>query len=70
MLTGQLDPDSDNNSPFGEDRYNSLRKETIRADLIRRLRNVCAHLSEEDFSRLMDVMVERQLKSERRKSFG
>jgi hypothetical protein len=37
----------------------------VRADLIRRLRPVCLHLSEEDFLRLVDEIAERQLKYER-----
>lgn len=65
-----LDPDTDRSFPNGEDHNRSLRKETIRADLVRRLRNVCAHLSDEDFSHLIDMMVDRQIRSERRKFFG
>lgn len=44
------------------------RKETIRADISRRLRSVCAHLSDEEFARLVETMVERKLKGERRGS--
>ena len=69
-LTRPLRTTPDSNLQPGEDRYHALRRETIRADLVRRLRAVCAHLSDDDFSGLVDVMVERQLKGERRKSLG
>jgi hypothetical protein len=49
-----------------EDEYHSTRREAIRADLIRRLRSVCANLSEEEFNKLVDVMTEQKLRSERR----
>jgi hypothetical protein len=49
-----------------EDEYHSARREAIRADLIRRLRSVCANLSDEDFNKLVDTMTEQKLRSERR----
>ncbi|MEP6550531.1 MAG: hypothetical protein ABJB95_05075 [Gemmatimonadales bacterium] len=44
----------------------SKRGETIRLDIRRRLKRVCAQYSEEEFFKLVDQMVERQLKGERR----
>jgi hypothetical protein len=49
-----------------EDEYHSARKEAIRVDLVRRLRSVCANLSEEEFSKLVDTMTEQKLRSERK----
>ena len=49
-----------------EDEYHSARKEAIRADLVRRLRSVCANLSEEEFSKLVNTMTEQKLRSERK----
>jgi hypothetical protein len=49
-----------------EDEYHSARRREIRADLIRRLRSVCANLSEEEFSKLVDTMTEQKLRSERK----
>jgi hypothetical protein len=43
------------------------RRSVIRADLEKRLRKVCANLSDEEFRALIDLMTERQLKSERGK---
>jgi hypothetical protein len=40
------------------------RRAIVQADVIRRLRGVCSHLSEEEFHRLVNKMVERQLKYE------
>ncbi len=49
-----------------DDDYHSTRRETIRADLARRLRKVCAHFSDEDFQTLMERMTEQKMRSERR----
>ncbi len=49
-----------------DDAYHSTRKETIRADLARRLRNICANLSEEEFCKLVEKMTSQQMRSERR----
>jgi len=50
----------------GRDR---TRREVIRDDIARRIRRVCAHFSEEDFSALVDKMTERQIRSEHRSMF-
>jgi hypothetical protein len=49
-----------------DDEYHSTRREEIRADLFRRLRSVCANLSDEEFNRLVETMTEQKLRSERR----
>lgn len=51
-----------------QDAYYSTRRETIRADLVSRLRKVCANFSEEDFRALVETMIEQKLRGER-KSF-
>jgi hypothetical protein len=43
----------------------SNRKEVVRKDIARRLRKICAHLSDEDFERLVEMMAEQKLKGER-----
>jgi len=43
----------------------SARQEAIRADVARRLRKACSHLSDEAFAALVDKIVGVQLKGER-----
>jgi hypothetical protein len=49
-----------------EDAYHANRRETIRADLVTRLRKVCANFSEDDFQTLIEVMTEQKMRAERR----
>ena len=49
-----------------EDAYHAARRETMRADLAKRLRKVCANFSEEEFRELVDGMIEQQLRGERK----
>jgi hypothetical protein len=49
-----------------EDSYHADRRETIRADLARRLGKVCANFSEADFRKLVEVMTEQKMRGERR----
>jgi hypothetical protein len=49
-----------------ENAYQSTRREAIRVDLVTRLRRICANLSEEEFNKLVDAMIEQKLRSERR----
>ncbi|HKR09578.1 MAG TPA: hypothetical protein VJS39_10340 [Gemmatimonadaceae bacterium] len=51
---------------FIEEDPQSARRVTIRADISRRLRRICPHYSEEEFSDLVDSMTQRQLDGERR----
>lgn len=51
---------------FVEDDARSARKEAIRADISRRLRRICPHYSEEQFSDLVETMTRRQIEGERR----
>jgi hypothetical protein len=46
-----------------EDR--NARRESIRADITRRLRKACSHLGDEEFANLIEKMVNVQLRSER-----
>jgi hypothetical protein len=48
-----------------ENEVHSARKEVIRNDIARRLRKVCAHLSDEDFKHLIERMTEQKLRGER-----
>ena len=40
----------------------------IRDDIAKRLRQVCAHLSEEEFAKLVEAMADQKLKGERSRS--
>jgi len=51
---------------LGEDAYHVDRREIIRADLMKRLRKVCANFSESDFRSLVEGMTEQKIKGERR----
>jgi hypothetical protein len=42
------------------------RRNRIREDIARRLRRACDYLGDDDFGRLVEDMVDRQLKGERR----
>jgi len=42
------------------------RRGAIRDDIARRIKRVCADLSDQDFTTLVDEMADRQLKGERR----
>jgi hypothetical protein len=44
----------------------SIRERTVREELAGRLREVCAHFTEEEFTRLVDQMAERKVREERR----
>ena len=44
----------------------AARRATVRADIAKRIRRACTHLSDEEFSKLVDEMTDRQLKGERR----
>ncbi len=61
-----MDHEGHRESASVDDAYHSSRKETIRADLARRLKKICSHLSERDFEDLVDVMTENKLRGDRR----
>ena len=44
----------------------AARRASVRADIARRVKRACTHLSEAEFSKLVDEMTDRQLKGERR----
>ena len=49
-----------------DDAYQSSRKDAIRADISRRLKKICSHLSDDEFDHLVDVMAENKIKGDRR----
>ena len=49
-----------------EDSYHADRRETIRADLVRRLGKICANLPEADFRSLVERMTEQKMRGEQR----
>lgn len=51
-----------------QDSREDSRADVIRRDMVKRIRRACAHLSDEEFLRLVDAMVEKQLRSERRRT--
>lgn len=42
------------------------KRDKVRADIAKRIRRACAHLSEDEFGNLVDSMTDRQLRGERR----
>jgi hypothetical protein len=44
----------------------AARRAGIRADISRRIRRACTNLTEDEFTRLVDEMTDRQLRGERR----
>jgi hypothetical protein len=46
--------------------YSSDRRKAIRADLEQRLKDICSNFSDEEFHKLMELMTDRKLRSERR----
>ena len=51
-----------------EDAFLHARRDVIRDDIAKRLRNVCSHLSDADFKKLVNEMADQKLKGERRAS--
>jgi hypothetical protein len=48
--------------------YEHSRRDVIRDDIAKRLRHVCAHLSDKEFAKLVETMVDQKLKGERTRS--
>jgi hypothetical protein len=44
----------------------AARRASVRADIAKRVKRACTHLSDEEFSRLVDEMTDRQIRGERR----
>jgi hypothetical protein len=61
-----MEASSLHNHDAQEDSYHADRRETIRADLVKRLGKICANFSESDFRSLVEVMTEQKLRGERR----
>lgn len=51
-----------------EDAYLETRRNVIRDDIAKRLRHVCSHLSEKEFTKLVNSMADQKLRGERSKS--
>jgi len=51
-----------------EDTFFNTRRDVIRDDIAKRIRNVCSHLSDAEFKKLVNQMAEQKLKGERRSS--
>ncbi len=66
---GVLTPDEYVHSDSGMAEIHSLREKTVREDITRRLRRVCSNFSDDEFERLVKLMVARQVRCERRQSW-
>ena len=51
-----------------EDAFLKTRRDMIRDDIAKRLRHICSHLSEKEFTKLVNSMADQKLKGERSKS--
>ena len=60
MQLGKYDRSASN-----DDALLHTRRDDIRDDIARRLRNVCSHLSDADFKKLVEAMTDQKLKGER-----
>lgn len=63
MQLGKFGP-----SASSDDAFLHIRRDAIRDDIAKRIRNVCSHLSDADFKRLVNEMADQKLKGERRSS--
>ena len=48
-----------------DDAIRHTRRDNIREDIAKRLRNICSHLSDAEFRKLVESMTEQKLKGER-----
>lgn len=48
-----------------DDAFLNTRRNIIRDDIAKRLRNVCSHLSDAEFKTLVEAMTDQKLKGER-----
>jgi hypothetical protein len=48
-----------------DDGFLHTRRDNIRDDITKRLRNVCSHLSDAEFKKLVETMADQKLKGER-----
>ncbi len=63
MQLGKYDRSASN-----DDAMLHTRRDVIRNDIAKRIRNVCSHLSDTEFRKLVNEMAEQKLKGERRRS--
>lgn len=52
-------------SASSDDAFLHARRDSIRDDIAKRLRNVCSHLSDAEFKKLVETMADQKLKGER-----
>lgn len=52
-------------SASSDDAFLNARRDSIRDDIAKRLRNVCSHLSDAEFKKLVERMADQKLKGER-----
>ena len=55
-------------SSSSDDALLRTRRDVIREDIAKRIRNVCSHLSDAEFKKLVNEMAEQKLKGERSRS--
>jgi hypothetical protein len=63
---GWLAGESERNIESGNGEVESAHRENVRADIARRVKRACSHLSDDEFALLVDSMTDRQLRGERR----
>jgi hypothetical protein len=51
-----------------QDALHRSRRDVVRDDIAKRLRNVCGHLSDQEFATLVETMVDQKLRGERRRT--
>lgn len=65
---GVLSPQRERSWDFPENDSFARRREKVRADIALRISRVCANFSEQQLAELVDLMVDRQLRAERREN--
>jgi hypothetical protein len=65
-LGGSLRIEREREFRLADDDAGVMRRARIRDDIAQRIKNACAHLSDDEFRQLVGQMTDRQLKGERR----
>jgi hypothetical protein len=61
-----LGVEGESNFEPANDSVEVSKRDGVRADIAKRIRRACTHLSEDEFGQLVDAMTDRQLRGERR----
>ena len=61
-----LEPEREQRVSLTVAEMEAARKAGVRADISRRIKRACTHLTDDEFTRLVDEMTDRQLRGERR----